>query len=445
MARLIHILDKFPFIRERVLPLIASPTRRRLASGAFWGGIASVATRGFTLVASFMLARILGRSGFGEYGVINSTSAMIGGMAGLGLGVTVVKYVAELREKDPARAGRILALSAMVATGSALIYGGALVVFAPWLAVKTLAAPHLAPMLRISAVTLALGVVNSVQGASLMGCESFRVLSFINIFQSLSQSAFVLLGAWLWGITGAVVMVAVSMVLTVGVTRWYVSKECSHFGITLKWRDAWSEWRVLVGCSLPTFLGSLSVGPILWICNAFLANRPDGYAQLGVYNAANQWQTAIQLLPSLIGVALLPIMSERYGNGDSHGCVRVMKKTMVLTTVIVVPVTLVICLASPWIMRGYGASFVSGYWTLCLSVISAALVVIMSPVGQYINASDRMWIGFWMNTGWGVCMIVASWVMVKWGAEGLAGARLLAYLVHSLWVFSFVMCQQKGK
>jgi O-antigen/teichoic acid export membrane protein len=416
-----------------------------LAKGAFWGGIASVMTRIIALLGSFALARILGQNGFGEYGVINSTSAMVGGMAGMGIGATVIKHVAELRDKDPARAGRILALSTLVTTASAVLYGGAFVFFAPWLAEKTLAAPHLAPMLQISSVTLALGLVNGVQGASLTGCESFRVLSYVNIIQSLALSTFVLIGAWLWGITGAVVMVAVSMALTVSVTRWFVSKEWRRFGIILKWNEAWKEWRVLLDYSLPSFLSGLSLGPVMWGCSALLANQPDGYAQLGIYNAANQWQVAIQFLPSLIGSALLPIMSERHGSGDAEGCVRVMKKMMVVVAGIVVPVSLVISLVSPWIMRGYGESFVSGFGTLCLSVVAAALVAIMAPVGQYIGAIGRMWVGFWMNTGWGLCMLVASWLMVKWGAEGLAGARLIAYLAHSIWVFTFVMYQKRGR
>lgn len=438
MNRLIIFLERFAIFRQWVLPLIASPTRRRLASGAFWGAFATVATRVFTLGASFLLARMLGKSGLGEYGMVNNTSAMIGGLAGMGIGSTVIKYVAELREKDPARAGRILALSTMVTLASAVIYGGGFVIFAPWLAEKTLASPNLAPTLQISALTLALGLVNAVQGASLTGLESFRVLSYVNILQSLLQSTLVLLGAWFWGITGAVGMVAIAMVVTVAVTRWLVSKEWKRFGIVLDWRGAWSEWKVLVGFSLPTFLSGLSVGPVMWGCSALMANQPDGYAQLGVFNAANQWQTAIQFLPSMIGSALLPVMAEKQGSGDVVGCVRVMKKMIVVTSGIVFPIAFVICLLSPWIMSGYGASFASGYWTLCLSVITAALLAIMTPAGQYISAIGQMWTGFWMNTGWGLCMLLASWLMVPWGAEGLAGARLIAYSFHAIWTFWYV-------
>jgi O-antigen/teichoic acid export membrane protein len=331
-----------------------------------------------------------------------------------------------------------------VTTVSAMLYGGVFILFAPWMAARTLSAPHLAPMLQISAITVALGVVNSVQSCSLAGCEAFRTSSVINIVCTIAQTVLVLIGAWFWKLPGAVAALALSMVATVAVTRWVVTQEWKRFNIKLNWHESWGEWRVLIRYSLPTFLSGLSVGPVVWGCNAMLANQPDGYAQLGIYNAANQWQSAIQFLPALIGTAILPVMSERHGSGDLLGGVRVMKRMMAMTAVLVVPITLLICACSPWIMRGYGLSFVSGYRTLCLSVVTAALLAVMTPVGQYLAASGRMWAGFVMNTGWGICMILAAWLMVHWGAEGLAGASLIAYLIHAVWTVWFVVIVRRS-
>jgi O-antigen/teichoic acid export membrane protein len=94
-------------------------------------------------------------------------------------------------------------------------------------------------------------------------------------------------------------------------------------------------------------------------------------------------------------------------------------------------------------MRGYGESFVEGHWTVVLSVATAALLAMMTPVGHLISASGRMWVGFWMNAGWGATMLVASWWMVRWGAEGLAAARLIAYVLHAVWTFGFVYAMKK--
>lgn len=430
-------------LRSRLAAWCGTGTRRRLAYGAFWGGVAFVLSRCVTLLVSFLLARLLGREGFGEYGMVNTTAGMIGGMAGLGIGETVVKHIAEFKLSDPDKASRILALSSAVTWASAFLYAVAFAVFAPWIAAKTLSAPHLAPLLRISAFTAAFGVINSVQVYSLTGCEAFRINTLVGVVCSLLQSGLVLAGAWTRGIEGAVAAMALSAGLTVLVTRWSVIRAWRPFRLRLAWRDAAREWRVLLDFSLPTFLSGISVGPVVWGCSAMLANQSRGYAELGVYNAANQWQQAIQFLPGLMGAALLPVLSEKYGRGDRLGSFAVMWKMMKLVAAVVVPLALAVSFLSPWIMRGYGESFAAGYWVVVLSVATAALLAVMTPVGQFISASGRMWIGFCMNAGWGAAMLLASWRMVRWGAEGLAGARLLAYLVHAVWTFGFVFFMQR--
>ena len=425
-------------VRERIFRLLGTATRQRLARGAFWGGVAFAASRGVAILVSFGMARILGQSGFGEYGIINTTAAMIGGMAGLGIGATVVKHIAEFKSSDPGKASRILALSTAITWVSAFLYAVVFIALAPWIAAKTLAAPQLAPLLRISAFTVAFGVINSVQTCSLTGCEAFRTNTMVGVACSLLQSGLVLLGAWRWGIEGSIWALAVSMLLTVLATRWAVIKEWRRFQLRLCWQEAMREWRVLFDFSLPTFLSGISVGPVIWGCSALLANQPDGYLKLGVYNAANQWQQAIQFLPGLMGTALLPVLSEKCGRGDWEGSISVMWKMVKMTAGIVFPLVLLISLLSPWIMRGYGESFVAGHWTLVMSVAAAALFAILNPAGNLIAAGGRMWVGFWLNTGWGAAMLLASWWMVRWGAEGLAGARLAAYLCHVAWTFGFV-------
>ena len=430
-------------LHSRLVGWCGTGTRKRLAYGAFWGGVAFVLSRGVTLLVSFLLARLLGREGFGEYGMVNTTAGMIGGMAGLGIGETVVKHIAEFKLSNPEKASRILALSSAVTWASAFLYAVAFVVLAPWIAAKALSAPALAPLLRISAFTVAFGVINSVQVYSLTGCEAFRANTLVGVVCSLLQSGLVLAGAWTRGIEGAVAAMALSAFLTVLVTRWSVIRAWRRFQLRLAWQDAAREWRVLLDFSLPTFLSGISVGPVIWGCSAMLANQPRGYAELGVYNAANQWQQAIQFLPGLMGAALLPILSEKCGHGDWHGSFAVMRKMMKMVAAVVLPLALAVALLSPWIMRGYGEAFVAGHWVVVLSVATAALLAVMTPVGQLISASGRMWMGFGMNAGWGAAMLLASWWMVRWGAEGLAGARLLAYLVHAVWTFGFVVVMQR--
>jgi O-antigen/teichoic acid export membrane protein len=380
----------------------------------------------------------LGQVGFGEYGIVNSTAGMIGGVAGLGIGQTVVKYTAELKVTDPERAGRILALSSIVTWLSAGIYALVFFVFAPWLAETTLAAPHLATLLQISAITVALGVYNSVQSCSLTGCEAYMAGSYINIISSLMQSMATLFGAWYWGLKGAIIAMAVGMILTVLFTRLIVKKEWKRFNLRLTWNNMWSEWPILVHFSLPTFLIILCIGPATWACNALLANQKNGYEELGIFNAAFQWQTAMQFLPGVICTALVPVMSEKCGVGELNSSLRVMKGMMRALSFLTIPMAIILIVLSPIIMRGYGVSFSSGYLTMILLVLNGSMQAIMSPVAHFLTASGMMWKGLFYNAGSIISMLLASWLLVRWGAEGLAGARLISTVIHSVFVLLLI-------
>ncbi len=55
---------------------------------------------------------MLGKEEFGKLGIVQSTVGMFQVFAGFGLGLTATKYVAEFRDSDPAKTGRIIGLSA---------------------------------------------------------------------------------------------------------------------------------------------------------------------------------------------------------------------------------------------------------------------------------------------------------------------------------------------
>src|SRR5215472_10010244 len=83
----------------------------RLVRGTFWSLSGAVAARTFGLLSSLIVARILGTSGFGELGLIQSTIGMLGTLGGFGLGLTSTKYVAEFRTSDPTAAGRMISVA----------------------------------------------------------------------------------------------------------------------------------------------------------------------------------------------------------------------------------------------------------------------------------------------------------------------------------------------
>jgi O-antigen/teichoic acid export membrane protein len=107
--------------------------RARFARGAFWSLLGMGIAQGLALVAAIITARLLGKVAFGEFGMVTGTVGAFGILAGLGLGLTATKYVAEHRSTDPVRAGRILGLSTQVAAVSGGTVALVLFLLAPWM------------------------------------------------------------------------------------------------------------------------------------------------------------------------------------------------------------------------------------------------------------------------------------------------------------------------
>jgi O-antigen/teichoic acid export membrane protein len=434
-SRLVAGLPRF--LRPHWERLEASPLGYRLVKGAFWSLAGTLISRALGLLSSILVARMLGKIGFGELGIIQSSVGMFGTFAGFGLGLTATKYVAELRVKDPARAGRIIRLSSLVswATGGAITV--LLFVLAPWLATHTLAAPHLGGLLRLGSLLLLLGAINGAQTGALAGFEGFRRIAHINLATGIATFPLMVIGTWWRGLEGALLGIVASQALNCWLNFHGLRKEADVAGVPLSCAGSAEEWSVLWRFSLPALASSLLVGPVYWMSNAMLVNRPDGYVQMGLFNATNQWFGALLFLPGILGQAALPVLSERMGANDGDKSRKVLAFYIKLNAVVVMPLVLLGCLASPLIMASYGSGFREAWPTLTIVLITAGLLAILTPVGQIIAASGRMWLGSVMNLGWASCFILFTWLLLPRGALGLAGARLLAYLAHSLWVLFF--------
>ena len=409
----------------------------RLARGAFWSLAGAVISRGLMLVASIVVARMLGKTGFGELGMIQSTVGMFGVFAGFGLGLTATKHVAEFRTTDPDRAGRIIALSNLVAivTGGVMALG--LFIFAPWLAAHTINAPHLAGVLRIGALILFISALNGAQTGALSGFEAFRTIAHVNLAVGLISFPILIAGARFGGLTGAVWAIAINLVFNWLLNHLALRREAPKYRIPFQVRGCRQEFSVLWKFSLPAVLAGSMVGPVNWICNAMLVNQPNGYSEMGIYNAANQWYAVLLFLPGLLGQVVLPILSERLGQKETSQSLKTMVLAIKANALLVLPLVLIASIASPYIMGLYGEGFRSGWPTLVVVLLMTGLLTIQTPVGQIIAASGRMWIGFAMNLGWAIVFFFGTLMMINRGSFGLAFARTVGYIFHTIWVFGF--------
>ena len=403
--------------------------RARFARGVVWSLVGNAFGQIAKLVGSIVIARLLGQVGFGELGVIISTVGLFGVFAGMGLGTTATKYVADLRDRDVDRAGQTIGFLLKIGWATGVIVSFIVLFLAPLISNSILNAPHLVNGLRVGSALLLFNVLNGIQIGALVGLESFRVIALLAVVDGVLGLVFAAIGAKLWGLVGAVGGYGCGAVVLYLVSQLTLAYSCRRHNITISRQNTRADWNLLWRFGLPSLLVLASTQPFTWGVRVILAGQPDGYAQLGLLNAAFNWGSVLLFVPRQISRPALPILANLHGQNSSSEFIRLAGISFLLTQGTAIAIATPILVLSPLIMRSYGNSFVEGIPAMIVMVLANAISAGTLSFRDTIASSNRMWVQVLHSIIWGVVLIGSGLTFAGQGALGIAWAFFLAYLV----------------
>jgi O-antigen/teichoic acid export membrane protein len=426
-----YVLPLLPIsVRKMFERIKSSPLGYRLVHGTLWSILGAVVSRSLGLVAFVIVARALGKAGYGRFGIIQSTIGMFGVFAGFGLGQTSTKYVAELRDKDPERAGKIMAMAGLVAQISGILMAALLFVFAPWLASNSLAAPELTPLLRIGSFILIFEAINGSQIGALAGFEAFKITAKINMIVGLVNFPMMLLGVYWGGLTGSIWALGANRALNCLLNHISLKNEANRVGVPLLFKGSKSELKVLWHYSFPSMLSGLMVTPALWVCNAMIVNQPDGYNQMGIYQAVIIFQQILFFMGNSISAPLVPLLASRIGQKSER-----LDRINMLSTWALGALPAVIFLGVPelaTILFGKGFAGRNFTNTFILIVFCSSVVIYKQGLARVLSAHGLMWWGALSNFSWAITLIVFTKLFIGMGAVGYGISLTCAYIINVL-------------
>lgn len=410
-----------------------SPLGSRLAKGVFWSMIGAVISRGMMFIAFISVARLLGKTAYGELGMIQSTVGTCGIFAGFGLGLTATKHVAELRKSDPVRAGRIIGLSGLVAITTGGLMSLGLYIFAPWLSEHTINAPHLVGALQISAVMLFFTALNGAQTGALAGFEAFKTIANVNLMVGLISFPVLVAGAYFGGLTGVVWALAINLGFNWLLNHLALRREARKYGVPFTFKKCAHELSVLWRFSLPLVLSGVVSGPTIWASNALLVNQPGGYGDMGVYNAIMLVKQVPELVMGILMAPILPMLSEYFGKGDTKSYNKTISYAFALSLCVIVPASLMQAAVPSLTLLPYGQDYKGYANTVQWLMFHSVLIGIFLPFSNILVSMGRMWFGFNYNLTWGIAFFVLAYLLIpRYGATGLAAAFSVAYFLTGL-------------
>ncbi len=414
------------------------PLKQKFAQGVWWNLVATVASRTSTLVVAVLVARYLGRAEFGAYAMVNSTLVFLSVFAGFGLGLTNIKHVAELKHQHPERLGRIIGLSHLTALVSGLVMSLVCLLAAPWLSTRILNAPHLIPYLQVGAVLLTATALYGVQTGILTGFQAFKTVARVNFWSALLTLPLTVLLVYWAGLMGAVLSMVGNSLTVLMLSLRAVRQECTAHGLAISYWGSWQERRTLWDFSLPAVFSTSLAAPVVWAANVILVNQSQGYAELGLFNAANLCRMFLIYLQNIVGLVVIPTLSELHGQRSSQDFSRLVNLNLKATWSFGLILGLGGIGLSSWVIGLFGPQFAGGQEVVVLMIVAGILFVAYRTISQALISSGNMWAICFMNIGWAIVLLpLVIFLVPEYGAWGMALAYLMAYTVHLLWALGY--------
>ena len=400
---------------------------KKLRIGIFWNVFGTIGSKVLMMMASIITARLLGAAHNGEFGMVYNTVGMFSTFAALGLGTTATRFIVEYNRDDKKRCGNVIAMTMLVAVISSTLFSIALLFSSGWLADNSLNNPILADGLRWSSIMLIANTINTVQNSILAGFEDFKGIAKIAIIQGIVSLPVFIITTIIGDVNGLIIGYGIVGVISMFIARHRIVKRCHENSVKATYRTCFSERKLLVKFALPSLLMNAVVLPITWFGNTIIVAGETGYYDLGVFNAANQWRSAISLLPAAIGNVILPFI---ISNDDS----KVEDLNIMLSWYIVIIISSGVTLISGLITMFYGSDYDYRSLNSSMIIICAicALLSFKEGIARNLIKYNHVWFGFFSNLLWGICYIVSIIFLKQYHAEGIALSYLLSYMVSTI-------------
>jgi O-antigen/teichoic acid export membrane protein len=425
---------------------VVSLLKERFVNALIFNLIGTVFSQGGAFLTVVLLARVLGKEVFGEFGMIQSTMLTMTSIAQISTGLMATKYVAEFKESDKARAGRILRLCSIMTIATGLFAFASMLFAAPFVSDRLLNAPHLTLELKLASVFVLFAVINGYQIGALTGLEAFRPIALTSFFLSLVHLGVCFLGVYTWGLNGAVGGMSLSAFMRWVVYGILLRHRAKLHGIVLSNSLGQIDWSLMRRFAIPAALGGITTMPSIWFANSFLVNQANGYAEMGTYSAALNLRTIVLFIPALINGVAISIINSHRGVKNIQSYQNMFILNICISMFAALSVALVLWLFGPKAMKVFGADFTSENTTIMISFMSLSVLIEALGIGvnQLIQCHEKMWFSFYLIAlPRDIILALSAFFLThSYGATGLAGAVLIA---HSAALLAILLITVKNR
>jgi O-antigen/teichoic acid export membrane protein len=420
---------------DKTSEAIISSTRHRFSVHVAWTLLTRVLMTINSVAAGIIVARWLGREGYGQLAVINVAIATIIQLGGAGLPTANSYFILQDRKSfAPAAINSFifaLIIGSLLATGLT-----ALAMWQPgWFGFIS---PRL---IGIASVSIPFQLI------TLIGLNTFLAVGQVKRFNLLDVAgqlfvvlnavlALILLNRGLWTLVS---LNTAASILVCALVVWLIWRFILEQRENRALKPDGNLFKRMVRYGIKSHIATLAA-MLIFRADLLVVNLFHGVGEAGVYAVASQVAMMLLLLPGVIATLLFPHVASKQDERGELTCLVTRHTTLVM---------LVVCLAavpaSYLLPLLYGAGFGGAPVLLFILLPGVYLVGLESVLVQHFNAVGlpRMIPLFWTATL--IINVALTFALVpRFGARGAALASTLSYaLIFGLVLFYFR--QQTGQ
>jgi O-antigen/teichoic acid export membrane protein len=414
-------------MRRTLTGFIARARQSAFAKNAFYLTGITGFQRVAALIQTVLIARTLGITAYGIYGLLFSTVGLVASVTGLQMGLTATVFIARYREHDKGKAGAVIRYVTLFAV---LMSAAFLIVTLPF------AKPLSDWLLRSSGYTFALvlgclfvagSLVSGVQDGVAEGFEDFRAVAIARLVSTVLALAGIYPAAIFYGLDGVLVDLLCGTIVKYAILAVVIARHrrLEQIPRTHGGGHGVSFFKLVKDFSLPSMLTSLLLGVVTWWGTYLLSRQAAGFAAVAIVNVGLQWRGPILLVTSALGRVAVPVFSRHHGGNDATGSQRFKRKLMRLNAIAVFAVVVVVIATSHLILSLYGKAFHTGIMVFAILVAATIPKVLADVHMQELVGHGKMWRQLWLYLPMLVAGLIGFVILIpRLGGLGYALAML---------------------
>lgn len=389
----------------------------------------------FVLLSGIVIARIIGKDLYGEYGVVKNAMLYVGALASFGTGLTSTKYIAESISKSKGITKTIIRNSVLISLAFSVSLGVLLILFAVEVA-DLMDQPKLIPAFKYLGIIVVFRALTITQSGILSGLKLFKVLGINNILAGFVFLALSYPLTSTWGLMGAFYSLITYHAVLFFANILFILPQ--YKGET----DSDSNYSVkkILSDSFPLTLQGLSE----YMANFMLIFFFTKYASLGEYalfSVATQWNAIVIFIPSLLSNVVLSYLSTTLDDNSNY---LVLFRRMVYVNLLcsLVPFIIVVCF-SGIIVSFYGPTFIGLQLVLCVYLIASVSMCISQVYVSDMIARNENWRLLIFKVVRDVFIVAVSYVALSKILFDRAALTVSAINIIGTFLFLFILSVDK--